>query len=127
VARVLCFDPDAERAGRLAGLFGEAGHECLRPACLDEALGALSSAAGLDAVVVCLEMPPDDVVCLCTILADRDALGGAVRVLYGSCPSTSGAVGAGGAVGLLPADIYVEELEDVAHLVRAVEWLLDAD
>ena len=125
MAKVLYVDSDPERTGAVQALFAGRGHVVVAADSAERAMLCAQREGDFEAVVVHLILPGADGAELCRWLQRWSSLSGAPRIVF-SVPGVKLKLDLGTNLPRwLPADIYIRDIEDLQHLVNAVEWALD--
>jgi CheY-like chemotaxis protein len=125
MAKVLYVDADHERTKVVCELFVQRGHSVTVESSAERAMLRTEQDAGFEAVVAHLILPSIDGAELCRWLQRWSSMPAVPRIVFSS-PAVQIRLNLQHKLPRwLPADVYIHDLEDFAHLVDAVEWTLD--
>ena len=127
MAKVLYVDADVERIEAVCNLFARGGHAVTVARGTARAMLRVDREGDYDAVVAHLMLPSIDGAELCRWLQNWSRMSGVPRIIF-SGPGVELKLDLTDRLPRwLPADVYLRDLTDFAHLVEAVEWLLDRE
>ena len=125
MARVLYVDADDARTRSACDLMAVRGHQVISAASAERAMICAEQDGPYDAVVTHLILPSIDGAELCRWLTRRPTLASALRVVFSASGVRLRVDFQQGLPRWLPAHVFLQDVDEVEHLIDAVERALD--